>query len=489
MNTLDRFILKSYIGPMVTTFFIVTFILMLNFLWRYIDELVGRGLPMSAILELIFYATSTLIPMGLPLATLLAGIMTMGNLGENNELLALKAAGVPLQRIIRPIIASTFVIAIISFFVINNFVPYSMQKMNGLLTDIRQQRQQIEFKDGVFFDGIPNIAIKVDRQDPVTKLLNGVIIYDNRSNESPNTIVADSGYITISDDKNFLRLKMYNGQMYEGNRSHSWYDNPSLRHHQFDIQEILIELDGFNFERSDENAFGDRSSSKNIRELSVDIDSLETLVNGKLNEFSTRTMKSYLFSYDTTIINMNDSIRARRHHKVTRANIGYDTLNIDKKNKILDRTETTLTNMRYFVTAEHQNIRASSVQLYASYINFHEKLSLPVSVIIFFLIGAPLGAIIRKGGLGMPIVISVAFFVIYYIITMTGKKLVNDGAWSPFAGMWLSSFILAPLALFLTYKSTTDSPLMDADTYNNHIKKVISFIKNIKLLWKRKQVD
>ncbi|MEG1934596.1 MAG: LptF/LptG family permease, partial [Rikenellaceae bacterium] len=171
MKTLNKFIIKSYLGPMVMTFFIVTFILMLNFLWRYIDELVGKGLPMSVIAELIFYATSTLIPMGLPLATLLAAIMTMGNLGENNELLALKSAGVSLQRIIRSIVLVALLISIGSFFIINNFVPFSYMKSNNLLFDIRQQRQQIEFKDGIFFDGIPNIAIRVDKRDKETHLL------------------------------------------------------------------------------------------------------------------------------------------------------------------------------------------------------------------------------------------------------------------------------------------------------------------------------
>ncbi|MFI3321905.1 MAG: LptF/LptG family permease [Rikenellaceae bacterium] len=474
MKTLNKFILKSYLGPMVMTFFIVTFILMLNFLWRYIDELVGRGLPFSAILELIFYATSTLIPMGLPLATLLAAIMTMGNLGENNELLALKAAGISLQRIIRPIVGVAAVIACVSFFVINNYVPYSFEKMNSLLFDIRQQRQQIEFKDGVFFDGIPNIAIRVENQNSETKLLKNIMIYDNRESSKPNTIVADSGYINLNEDKTFLQLKLYDGQTYEGNRSYSWYDNPTLRHHVFSYQQILIELDGFNFERSENDMFGDRSGSKNLSELFIDADSLEIVTKDKLSGFSYHVLKNYLFSKDTIVIANNDSINALKVFEVDRQTIAFDTLSIERKSEILKMASTSLTNMRYYINGEHDNIRSSTMKLYDTYISMHEKLSLPVSIIIFFLIGAPLGAIIRKGGLGLPIVISVLFFVFYYIITMIGKKLVSDGAWVPFAGMWLSSFILAPLAIFLTYKSTTDSPLMDADTYTNKIKKVVA---------------
>lgn len=461
---------------MVMTFFIVTFILMLNFLWKYIDELVGKGLPLSAIIELVFYATGTLIPMGLPLATLLAAIMTMGNLGENNELLALKSAGVSLQKIIRSIVVVAVFISVGSFFIINNFVPYSFVKMNTLLNDIRQQRQQIEFKDGIFFDGIPNIAIKVDKRDRDTNLLHGVLIYDNRNVESPNTIVADSGYISMSNDKEFLQILLFKGQTYEGNRSYTWYDNPTLNHHRFDFQELLVKLDGFNFKRSGDNAFGDDTSSKNITTLNKDIDSLTVVSEQKIKDFSHGILSKYLYSYDTTILNMTDSIRAMKYHVVDMDNVGFDTLSIDRKSEILNQAGTSLNNLKYYTSGEHDGIRLTIEHLYDSLVDFHKKLSLPISILIFFLIGAPLGAIIRKGGLGMPIVISVSFFVIYYIITMTGEKLVNDGVWKAGAGMWLSSFILAPLAFFLTYKSTTDSPLMDSETYLNKFKSLRALI-------------
>ncbi|MEG1635169.1 MAG: LptF/LptG family permease, partial [Rikenellaceae bacterium] len=405
MKTLNKFIIKSYLGPMVMTFFIVTFILMLNFLWRYIDELVGKGLPMSVIAELIFYATSTLIPMGLPLATLLAAIMTMGNLGENNELLALKSAGVSLQKIIRSIVLVALLISIGSFFIINNFVPFSYMKSNNLLFDIRQQRQQIEFKDGIFFDGIPNIAIRVDKRDKETHLLTGVLIYDNRDVESPNTIVADSGYINMSNNKEFLQVRLFNGQTYEGNRSFSWYDNPTLSHHTFDFQELLIQLDGFSFKRTGGNAFGDESAAKNMVALNKDIDSLTIVAERKISEFSNTVLSKYMFSYDTTIMNMTDSIRKIKRHEINMKNVGFDTLSIESKSEILNQATTSLNNLKYFASSEHDNIRETTVSLYGALINLHKKLSLPVSILIFFLIGAPLGAIIRKGGLGMPIVI------------------------------------------------------------------------------------
>lgn len=484
MKKINSFILRSYIGPMVMTFLIVIFILMLNFLWLYIDELVGKGLPFSVIIEFLFYATSTLIPMGLPLSTLLAAIMTMGNMGENNELLALKAAGVPLARIIQPIFIVAILMSISSFFVINNYVPYSYSKMTGLLYDIRQQRQHIEFKDGVFFDGIPNVAIRVGHQDPVTSLLTDVLIYDTRNNETTNTIVADSGFISLYNNKELLRILLFNGITYENNRKYTWYTDPTLRKHIFDNEELIIELDGFSFKRSDDNMIGGGSSTKNIKELKIDIDSLQQVVDAKLLSYSDNALKKQLFSRDTSLFSMTDSLRAVKSRVLTQGNIMFDTLSISDKSIVLNEASTALTTLKSLSVREHADIRISTVALYDSLINYHKKLSLPVSVIIFFLIGAALGAIILKGGFGLPIVISVFFFVVYYIITLTGEKLVKDGVWSATLGVWVSSYILGPLAVFLTYKSTTDSSLFNLDSY-------ILKIKNIakKLNFKKTEIE
>ena len=474
MKTVNKFLLKSYLGPMFLTFFIVMFILLMNFLWRYIDELVGKGLPMSVIIELLFYATSTLMPLGLPLATLLAAIMTMGNLGENNELLALKAAGISLPKILRPLVVVAACMATASFFVANNFVPYSFEKMQEILYDIRQQRQEIEFKDGIFFNGIPDISIRVGKQDPVTRKLTDVLIYDTREPEKARTIVADSGYIDLSKDKNFLRVRLHSGHNYETKRSWSWYDAPELSHHIFDYEEMFFELEGFNFKRSGNSVFGNDSSAKNLRELEGDIDSLQLETQNKLDAMKNALFKHYLMNRDTLeyAVFSNDSVAQARRHPFRIEESDFDRLNIGTQTQILLNATNKLTDLGRYIETQHNDLRATTIALYRSQTSWHEKLSLPVSILIFFLIGAPLGAIIRKGGLGTPIVISVGFFLIYYIITMTGKKLVNDGAWAPFYGMWLSSFILFPLAIFLTYKSATDSQLLNSDWYVMQLKRV-----------------
>ena len=232
MKTIHKLVLKAYLGPMVLTFFIVMFVLMMNIVWRYIDELVGKGLSAGIIIELMTYFMANMIPLGLPLAMLLAAIMTMGNLGENYELLAMKSAGMSLIRITKPLIILVSLISVGSFFIGNNLVPYANKKVFSILYDIRQQKQSLEFQDGLFFNGIDNMSIRVSRQEPETHLLHDVLIYDNRAaNGDMNTIVADSGYIRLSDDKKYLLVTLFNGETYEQTRSSQWFTQSKLRHH------------------------------------------------------------------------------------------------------------------------------------------------------------------------------------------------------------------------------------------------------------------
>ena len=220
LKTIHKLVLKSYLGPLIMTFFIITFVLMMNFVWRYIDELVGKGLDAGVIIELISYATINMIPMGLPLAMLLAAIMTMGNLGENYELLAMKSAGMSLMRIMKPLIIVAVFISIGSFFVVNNLVPYAYKQMSMIIYDIRRQKQVLEFQDGLFFDGIDNMSIRVEHQDPQTGLLSGVLIYDNRdANGNMTTTIAKTGYIRLTPDKKFLHVTLYDGENYEQTRN------------------------------------------------------------------------------------------------------------------------------------------------------------------------------------------------------------------------------------------------------------------------------
>ena len=473
MKSIHKLVLKSYLGPMILTFFIVMFVLMMNFVWRYIDELVGKGLSAGIIIELMSYAMANMIPMGLPLSMLLAAIMTMGSLGENYELLAMKSAGLSLIRITKPLIILVGFIAVGSFFIGNDLVPYANRKMYSIIYDIRQQKQTLEFQDGLFFNGIDNMSIRVGHQEPETHLLHDVLIYDNRqANGNMNTIVADSGYIRLSDDKRYLLVTLFHGQTYEQTRNSQWYTKSTLRHHTFDLQKQIIRMDGFAMGRSDANQFSN-SQTKDISELQHDIDSLELKVNAATTSSYEPLLKEQIFVRDNSVLPQPDSLRIDKSAFGNMlATDSIEHLTVREKENVWDNARTLAKNSRNMFAFDETTAKDALNQLYRSKVEWHKKISLPVSIIIFFLIGAPLGAIIRRGGLGLPVVVSIIFFVIYYIISLSGEKLAKEGSWDAVYGMWLSTFILTPIAVYLTYKATNDSSLLDTDWYAGKIKAV-----------------
>ncbi|MFI3282638.1 MAG: LptF/LptG family permease [Rikenellaceae bacterium] len=479
MKTIHKLVLKAYLGPMIMTFFIVMFVLMMNFVWRYIDELVGKGLDAMIIIELLSYAMVNMIPLGLPLALLLAAIMTMGNLGENYELLAMKSAGMSLPKIIEPLIYLIIVISIGSFFIINDLVPYANKKMFSTIYDIRQQKQVIEFQDGLFFNGIENMSIRVDKQDPETKLLRDVLIYDNRNMRGDmTTTVADSGYIRLSDDKKLLLVTLFHGHTYEQTRSAMWYEESNLRHNTFDKQVLSMPMDGFSMEnRTDANTVSN-SQTKNITELKRDIDSLDRAVSEGTMKSYDPLLKQQIFAKDNSIVEHIDSL------KIDKSEFGevmlmdsIPNLSLRDKQRVWKSARQQSKNSRNLYSYDETSAKIALTELYKSKVEWHKKLTMPISIIIFFLIGAPLGAIIRRGGLGMPVVVSVVFFVIYYVISLSGEKMAKEGNWNSFSGMWISAMILTPIAIFLTYKATNDSALFDFDSYINQAKKIGGYIK------------
>ena len=477
MKTIHKFILKSYFGPMILTFFIVMFVLIMQFMWRYIDELVGKGLSLNVILELMMYAAATLIPMGLPLATLLAAIMTMGNLGEHYELLALKSAGISLPRIIKPLTIVIVFISIGSFFVANNLVPYSMKKMKALIYDIRKQKQTIEFKDGIFFNGIENMSIRVGHQNPQTHLLTDVLIYDNSNYNKMTTTVADSGYIGLSADKRYLMVTLYNGQTYEESRQYNWYKENEFTRYDFDVQNAVIPLEGFDMERTDMSSFSN-SQTRNVAELRQGIDSLEMQVNRSNARSYSPLMQQYLFRYDESLA--QDTLPVHKvYAREMDAIASLDTSQLAQKMSVYMTAKSNAASSKSMFTFDEENAKEALMNLYRFKVEWHRKWSLPISILIFFLIGAPLGAIIRRGGLGMPIVVSVSFFVVYYVISITGEKMAREGTWDSFMGMWVSTFILMPIAVFLTYKATNDSNLLNAEWYYVRYKRARSFFHGL----------
>lgn len=471
---------------MIMTFFIVMFVLVLQFMWRYIDELVGKGLTFGVICELMMYASATLIPMGLPLATLLASIMTMGNMGENYELLALKSAGISLPKIMKPLFFVVLIVSIASFFVTNNLVPFATQKIHSIIYDIRQQKQTMEFKDGIFFNGIEDMSIRVSEQDHQTRLLKDVLIYDNR-NKTGNmtTTVADSGYINLSEDKRFLLITLYNGETYEETRNYKWMKDNELRHHKFEIQRGIMPLEGFDFQRTDASLFGRSSQSKNIKELSHGIDSLEKVNSRYLSEAYGPLLQTSLFPFMPEL--SQDSMDIVRYERTAFIEDSIANLTMKNKRAIYSSSLGKARSAKNNHSFDEKLSKNAVTSLYLFQVEWHRKLSVPVSVMIFFLIGAPLGAIIRKGGLGTPIVISVLFFVVYYIVSITGEKMAREGTWDSSSGMWISTLILLPIAVYLTYKATNDSNLLNSEWYYAQYKKVVDGVVNFKNNFKNKK--
>ena len=475
MKKIHKLVLKAYLGPLLAVFFIVQFILMMNFVWRYIDELTGKGLAASTIAELLICGSINMIPLGLPLAMLLSAIMTMGNLGENFELLAMKSAGLSLMRILRPLIVVTMMVSVGSFFVQNNLVPYSNQRMYDILYDIKEQRQELKFQDGVFFNGLPDMSIRVGHQDPQTGLLTDVLIYDTReANGNMTTTLADSGYIHMSADKTFLYVTLFNGRTYEHTRNSQWYDRNTMRQHEFSRQDGSFPIEKIT--NSSSSRQYSESQTRNMVELEELMDSLHILIDRSTMSAYEPLLKQQIFVRDTTIIPNPDTLIDRSGYRAFNHYDSLPNLSMRSRAKVISSAASAARTAQSAYTFDEHSSKVAITQLYRAETEWHRKLTLPISILLFFMIGAPLGAIIKKGGLGLPIVISVIFFVFYYVVSTSGEKMAKEGTWESLSGMWLPVVVLTPISIYLTYKATDDSSLLDMDWYDVRIRRMRSAI-------------
>jgi len=486
VKKVDYFVLKSFIGPLIFTFFIVLIILILQFLWMYVDELAGKGLDFKILAELLYHFSLTFVPTALPLAILLASLMTFGNMGEFSELTALKASGIALQRIMRSLILLTSILAFVSFIFVNNVLPYSTSKARTLLWDIRRKKPDINIQAGTFYNGVPGYSIKISTKDPVTNRLYNLIIYDHTARRGNISVtVADSGYMRSSADETGLIMTLYNGYSYaeiqENVQSPEERKFPSRKAY-FKEQTVVIPLTGFDLERSQDGLFKSNAAMKNISELTFFIDSLNTKYNERLNyqfrEFN--TTKIYIERYFNRPTDIQagtvDSLRQPPLFDVKHL---YDSIPLSDKSSVLARAIANLKEGSSFLAQKNEALHYEVKNIKKFEVEWNKKITLSLACIVFFLIGAPLGAIIRKGGLGTPAVISIFFFVIYYVISLSGQKLVEENIIGTVAGMWASTYILLPIGIFLTYKATTDSVVMNIDTYLTFFRKIRDYIYRI----------
>lgn len=563
MKRLNKFILESYLGPLVLTFLISLFILLMQFLWKYIDDLAGKGLEWTIIAELVLYASARLVTMALPLAILLSSIMTFGDMGENFELTAIKSAGISLQRFMLPLIYLTILISIGAYYYSDYIIPYTNLKTGTLIYDVKHQRPELQIKEGIFYNGIEGYSIKIAKKNHKTNLLQNIMVYDHKNNkENLNVTVADSGYMKMTADESHIILTLYNGYSYEEmdeprkDRRRSEKKHPHQRHN-FEKQVVYFELTGLDFSRSDEDLFKNNFQMLNLKQLEYFEDSLRNEFNELVVSFSNTLIKNNYFKKEKNLISdlknpsfnkkkdddNNKDLKPRPNapkNKATKKNPGEKnkrpvikkpqavkidstklktknpdsirTLNIPDTASLKKEKTDSIKNIKNLLTTKsafypdsvlqkltqtQKNDAINHALTYAraaqnsvdnslkqfNYkkerirrheIEWHRKFTLSFACLVFFFIGAPFGAIIRKGGFGVSVVISIMFFIFYYILSIAGEKFAREGVMPAYIGMWISSFVLMPLGIFLTYKATTDSVILNADTYVLFFKKLFN---------------
>ncbi len=487
MKKIDLFMIRSFIGPLVLTFFIVLIIFILQFLWMYVDDLAGKGLELKVLAELLFQFSLTFVPLSLPLAILLASLMTFGNLGEFLELTALKSSGIPLQRIMMPVFVFASLLAVGSFFFADYVLPISTRKARTLLTDIRRMRPELNIQAGTFYNGIDGFSIKITDKDPETNRLDGIYIYDHREGVGNTSVIyADSGYMKVTPDESGLILTLYNGHAYkdiEENNVPQEKKKYPFRRDRFSEQTMVVQLEGFGLNRSGMDIYRSNYAMLNTAGLTFFIDSLSTRFRSRtdayFSEFSqTRLLTNPQYSYRGNQ-QENDSTAAWKTQKFNARAI-FDTLSFPDRSSALSRALSFAREGTSFMTEKSEALVAEAKNLRKYEAERYKRFTLPIACLVFFFIGAPLGAIIRKGGLGTPAVISVLFFVIYYVITLSGEKFAKELIISIPVGMLASTVILLFVGAFLTYKATTDSAIMNAETYILFFRKIGAFLTGIK---------
>lgn len=485
IKRLHLLVLKSYIGPLFVTFFISLFVLVMQFLWVYIEDLVGKGLEWTVIAELLTYAAAGLVPMALPLAILFASIMTFGDMGEHFELTAMKSAGISLQKIMAPLIVLSVIISIGAFFFSNHVIPYTNLKTGSLLYDVMHQRPELNIKEGIFNNDIDGYSIKIKSKNPKTAMMYDFMIYDHSERRgNPKVTLADSGRMEMTDDQRYMIVTLYHGYSYEEMKeSNRGIKKKYPEHHdKFDKQVIIFELEGGELKRTDEALFKHNYQMKNLNELSHSQDSLQKKLDRKKENFISGLNRSKYYRYERKITNYADTsqlirdsiirhIKPEKLKVVENLDSLYNSLKPGEKQRVLDMATEYAQNAQKLIQTTEKDLYERKKNIQKHKAAWHEKLTLSFACLIFFFIGAPLGAIIRKGGFGMPFLVSIIFFLIYYVITITGKKLAQEGTWEAWQGMWLSSAFTLPMGIFLTYKATTDSVLFDFDTYLNILKR------------------
>ncbi len=463
MKRLDCLAVLQFIGPFLLTFAIALFVLVMQFLWKYIDDLVGKGIDAWVLIELLFYASAKLVPLALPLAVLLASIMTMGSFGEHLEITAAKAAGISLLRFMLPLFLSSIVIGILALLFSNYMLPNANLKFSSLLYDIRNLKPSVAIKPGIFYKGLDGFSIRAARKSDDGSKLYDLIVYDHTSGlGSDHVITAKEGSMLQDEERAVLTLHLINGKQYKEmppkNPDSSTYQ---MYRSSFSTYEKKFDLSQFQLSRTDENYFRDLKQMLSLQQLVKQMDTTD------IEENNVRLqMKDYLSPYFNFFKFGLDTLKPV--NSVSKA-INFDSLFISKdketKAAVLENAINQARNVKNYANITIRQIEFKERNRMSLVIEIYRKFTLAIACVVLFLVGAPLGSIIRKGGLGWPLFYAVLFFILYHVSSIIGEKLAEREKMGVFEGMWLSTFVLLPLGLFLTFKATDDSRILSADFY------------------------
>ena len=473
VKKLDKLIVKAFVGPFISTFFVVLLVLVMQFFWLYIDDFVGKGLSVGLIFEFIWYQSAVLVPLALPLSVLLSSIMTFGNLGESFELVAIKSAGISLLRFMRPLFFVTILICGVAFLFSNYIIPVANLKSRTLLADIVYAKPAFDLKEGVFYDKINGFAIKIGKKENNDSVIRNIIIYEQDGTLQDNFIVAKSGIMRVTGNKRFLEFNLKDGWRYQ---EKGQYGTTKTEFVRLGFKEFTkqFDLSSFQFNRTADSVNKSNQRMLSMRQLSKAIDSLEKThrqVSARQGKeiFSSMQFTRYLDSnWTTASASLPDSIK-------TFDDVLPDSARMDVSRNAASRVGIPKSTLLNVVT--ESETRARDIRLHK--IEWHRKISLSLACLVLFMIGAPLGSIIRKGGLGSPLIFAIIFFMLFYFLSTSGEKFAKEGALTPFAGMWLSTFGLVPIGIFLTVKAMRDSQLFNKEFYYRVVTKM-------KQTWKKR---
>ena len=471
LKKLDKLILKSFLGPFIITFFIAFFVLMMQTLWKYIDDLVGKGLPFLTIIKFVWYASATLSSLAMPIAILISSIMTFGNLGESFELVAIKSAGISLLRFMRPLVWFTVMLCIITFLFANYVIPYSQLKFVTLYRDILVKKPALNMKQGIFYNDIDKYAIKVGKKDENGNKIENVLIYEQSNTLQENTIIAKSGNMQISDNNNYLEFKLKDGNRYQEKGSYGDSATEYVRL-QFQTFKKLFDLSAFNQKAGDENDLKNNSKMLSAVQLDKNIDSVSKIKDSLSKNLSKYIHASLKYVNDTSSQWKNIAAVTFNKKEKLFPDSAEDLLYERSISKIAE-----IKNNLFFNSNEFETKRQDIINLK---LEWQRKFAFSLACMVLFFIGAPLGSIIRKGGLGMPLVVAIIFFLIFHLLNMFGEKFVKTESLSPFLGMWLAIIVLTPVGIFFTYKAMNDSQLFNKDLYLNFYRRLNAYLPNKK---------